>query len=280
MSSSSPAPPATNAPGLLPPYRGTPKILLVGDSLTQSGNSVEEGWAIQLQRIFIRRADVVNRGLSGWTSRWVRSYIGDILKYDLPAPPPAAEHQAESLNASKVLFATVWLGANDAWLPESSPKHATPVAEFETNMREICGEILKHTETLFLMSPPPIAEAARQAFALKTYGESKVDRTNAHTGAYVKAVEKLSQQLNAEHGPGKKIVYVDVFSLLFEKRESLLPDGLHLGVEANKLLFDALNRKLAELGLSVSADPLRGHHGCKGSVSNVAHALPWHEDCQ
>ncbi|CAD7926831.1 unnamed protein product, partial [Amoebophrya sp. A120] len=64
-------------------YTGTPKIFLYGDSLTQYGSSEVGGWAARLQGLYSRRADVVNRGLSGWNSRWAREYVDGVVSRDL-----------------------------------------------------------------------------------------------------------------------------------------------------------------------------------------------------
>jgi hypothetical protein len=47
-----------------------PRIVLTGDSLTQyAANPSFVGWGILLQNEYVRSADVLNRGLSGYTSR-------------------------------------------------------------------------------------------------------------------------------------------------------------------------------------------------------------------
>ena len=49
-------------------------VVLLGDSLTQRGGAVAggaPGWAARLGELYARRPDVVNRGLSGYNTRWV-----------------------------------------------------------------------------------------------------------------------------------------------------------------------------------------------------------------
>lgn len=48
-----------------------PQIWLLGDSLTQQA-AAPEGWATALCSWYARKADVVNRGFSGYNSRWLR----------------------------------------------------------------------------------------------------------------------------------------------------------------------------------------------------------------
>ena len=47
------------------------QILLVGDSLTQRGYDSKKGWVSKLASSYVRRADVINRGYSGYNTRWV-----------------------------------------------------------------------------------------------------------------------------------------------------------------------------------------------------------------
>lgn len=52
-----------------------PKVLLIGDSLTQFGFSAEGGWAAMLANALQRRCDVVNRGFSGYTTRYAFEFM-------------------------------------------------------------------------------------------------------------------------------------------------------------------------------------------------------------
>ncbi|EQC36421.1 hypothetical protein SDRG_05878, partial [Saprolegnia diclina VS20] len=51
------------------PRKTTRLILMVGDSITQYAVSPEQkGFQAQLANDYSRLADVINRGMSGWTS--------------------------------------------------------------------------------------------------------------------------------------------------------------------------------------------------------------------
>jgi len=78
-----------------------PQVLLIGDSITQFSFSVAEmGFGAQLLDYYEgRRVDVVNRGFSGYNSRWIRQIIREI----------ATEGVVQN-----TLFLTVFLGANDS----------------------------------------------------------------------------------------------------------------------------------------------------------------------
>jgi hypothetical protein len=79
-----------------------PQFVLFGDSITQRGWE-DRGWAAGLADAYGRKADVINRGYSGYNSRWALHLLDRVFPA-APAPPPE--------------LATVMLGANDAALPE------------------------------------------------------------------------------------------------------------------------------------------------------------------
>lgn len=145
----------TSAPPL-----GYRKILLVGDSITQFGSHDDHGWAFQLQKFYIRRADVLNRGLAGWNTRWLKQHIDQLLDSE-PLP------ELEKGVPAKFLFATLWIGANDARLLPDYEKEpevnrcGISVEEYADNVEAIARKMLAKTDVLLMMTPPPIAEANR-----------------------------------------------------------------------------------------------------------------------
>lgn len=108
-----------------------PVILLFGDSLTQLGFSEggQPGWAALVASAYTRRADVLNRGFSGYNTR----HALDVL------PRVIGKDQSSSHVPTDVLFATVWLGANDAALP-GEPQHV-PIEEYKENLSKIVKAI-------------------------------------------------------------------------------------------------------------------------------------------
>ena len=74
------------------------QIVLVGDSLTQRGYDSKKGWVSKLASSYVRRADVINRGYSGYNTRWVL----DLMK------------RKPKLFVKKPTLVVVFLGANDA----------------------------------------------------------------------------------------------------------------------------------------------------------------------
>jgi lysophospholipase L1-like esterase len=80
-----------------------PYFVTFGDSITQRGFA--PGWTGQLADAYQRRADVINRGYSGYNSRWALQLLPRVF------PQPAPGSPAPRL-------VTIFFGANDAALPD------------------------------------------------------------------------------------------------------------------------------------------------------------------
>ncbi len=80
-----------------------PAIILFGDSITQQGFS--SGWVSLLSNAYTRRADVFNRGFSGYNTRHAVDLLPTVF--------------GKEMNPN-TLFVTVFFGANDASLPGES----------------------------------------------------------------------------------------------------------------------------------------------------------------
>ena len=85
-----------------------PAFITFGDSITQRGFA--PGWSSLLADAYVRRVDVINRGYSGYNSRWALQLLDRVF----PSPPAGASATA----APPARLATVWFGANDAALPD------------------------------------------------------------------------------------------------------------------------------------------------------------------
>ena len=115
-------------------------IICFGDSLTQFG--FDDGWLALLSNRYVRRADVFNRGFSGYNTRWALQIAPKIfeefsqgiifkkfsrLTYQksclgcIPGGPP--------------LFITIFFGTNDA-STSACPAHISE-SEFTDNMEKI-----------------------------------------------------------------------------------------------------------------------------------------------
>ncbi|CAD7975544.1 unnamed protein product [Amoebophrya sp. A25] len=267
-----------------PPVVRYPKILCFGDSLTQGGTHNNEGWVIRLQRYFLRRADVLNRGLSGYNTRWALPAIQAIM----------AGETVQRTDQSKddVLFATLWFGANDAavvtdgsleklasanpdvlkTLSDNEYQHVS-VGEFEKNLETIARTILKGTNCLILLTPPCVGEKNRMGFLIEQDGfaaelgedqleiggeeqktrvsltsSTHLDRSNKSVVQYRDAVKRVTEKLTAESAENAwTICVIDTYALFFEEREAILhPDGLHINWKGEQIIFKAILDQVLE----------------------------------
>ncbi|KAG3115976.1 hypothetical protein PI124_g20330 [Phytophthora idaei] len=194
--------------GLRPKLR--PTVLLAGDSLTEKGtNPKANGWVTLLQNDYTRSANVVPRGLSGYNTRWY-------LKYAMPV----IRGEIISGTYTPVLI-TLWLGANDAALPNgSNSEQHVPIEKYRQNLIMI----------------------VREFQAWKHEGDKKgvIDRTNEMAGKYAQVCVETAYKLG--------LPVVNLYSYFNDmpkwRRNNMLGDGLHLNTRGNKLMYDQLMDKI------------------------------------
>ncbi|KAF2473915.1 SGNH hydrolase [Lindgomyces ingoldianus] len=124
-----------------------PEIVLFGDSLTQWGfdeNTRGFGWV--LENKYEGKAIVLNEGVAGYTSTWLKPRFREIIE------------RATESTASPTLLITIFLGANDACLPPAGAH--VPLPKFEDNIRDYVETILDEegleNTKIVLITPPPI----------------------------------------------------------------------------------------------------------------------------
>ena len=153
-----------------PPY-GRGKILLLGDSLTQlcfdtdsgsgsHGSSGSSGWGSALANRYQRRADVLNRGLSGYNTRWFLHYAADKIK---------GEDELSHIwtEPGQVLLITIFFGANDAALPDQgSARQHVPLDEYRENLLTLIDSAHEAypTAKIIVITPPPVYGPQRLAW--------------------------------------------------------------------------------------------------------------------
>lgn len=97
-------------------------IVCFGDSITQGGHSPEHvGWVGRLEDFYCRKADVLNRGFSGYNTDWLSRMLVDLFSRMFRRRPP--------------VLVTIWLGANDATV-ESSRQHV-PLWKYKENLEKM-----------------------------------------------------------------------------------------------------------------------------------------------
>ena len=191
-----------------------------GDSITQQGFGAG-GWLSLLAEQFAGgKADVLNRGCSGYTSALALSH-----GYEWAFPPAAPAP----------LFVVVCFGANDAALHGFS-QHV-PLEAFASNLGRLLGLLRGRWPglELLLVSPPPLDDALWAAHCRAT-SDGPPSRLLRVTAQYREAAAGVATRQGA--------VFVDLFDGRFDE-PGLLSDGLHLTPAGNRLLFEAVWQRLS-----------------------------------
>mmetsp|Transcript_60613 Transcript_60613/g.148707 ORF Transcript_60613/g.148707 Transcript_60613/m.148707 type:complete len:287 (+) Transcript_60613:115-975(+) len=248
---------------VVPPPR--PYIVLFGDSLTQMGfgefttastttstatsSSSSEifspGWVSLLSTVYQRRADVLNRGYSGYNTR----HALDIILPNVLGDDNTAVSGHDDPQPNPPLFCTVFLGANDSALP--GERQHVPKEEYAKNIAKIVTKIKQRyysnyesensnkatgstKVSIILFSPPPVDQVKwRRELGLYEH----FDRSNDVARQYGLAVQEVANELGCP--------FLDAWALLggnqnVETYSQHLSDGLHLSTSGNRLLFDGL----------------------------------------
>lgn len=124
-----------------------PQFILFGDSITQFGTSVLQPC---LQSHYIRRLDVINRGLSGFTSLMGLRALQRLLPLD-----------TQSSSWPHIKLITIFFGANDACIP-GEYQHVSLQSYVEAIRDTIRYPVLQQQGSrktqIILITPPPVNE--------------------------------------------------------------------------------------------------------------------------
>lgn len=208
------------------------KILMLGDSLTQLCFEGPEGWGRDLANRYQRRADVLNRGMSGYNTRWFLRYAKD---YDLWNEP------------GKVVLVTIWFGANDA----ATLAQNVPLDEYQTNLETMIDKAKESypEAKILLIAPPPVALDQRNEYLQKQFGDKAKDmavRTSEVTGKYAAKCVQVAKT--------KEIPCLDMFTEMItaeDKKDdkpvdvsSYFWDGLHFSETGHKFVSTAVSKAI------------------------------------
>ncbi|EEF51990.1 Isoamyl acetate-hydrolyzing esterase, putative [Ricinus communis] len=222
-----------------------PQIVLFGDSITEQSFK-SGGWGASLADTYSRKADVLVRGYGGYNTRWALFLLHHLFPLGLAKPLAAV---------------TVFFGANDAALKgRTSDRQHVPVEEYKENLRKIVQHVKECSPTVLvvLITPPPIDEEGRFAFARSSYGEKAMElpeRTNEMAGVYARQCVELAKELG--------IYSIDIWSKMQEKegwQKKFLSDGLHLTPEGNAVVSREVIRVFSEAWLSAAEMPFDFPH--------------------
>ncbi|KAI5963938.1 IAH1 [Candida margitis] len=223
------------------------KLILFGDSITQYSNQIVDGFALQpeLQDLYIRRLDILNRGFSGYNSEHARLILPKILEAELN----------ESKNNVKVM--TIFFGTNDGFVginsiqPVELPRYKENIAflvklALENNVKPIvvgpslhdpkigaeCFEYLQEQEAVTCERYLHYSEAAKSVCL-----EFKVPFIDLWEG-FRKDGGWTKEQLFAIR---KDSPHGEVPSL-----GAYLCDGIHFTSRAYKILFRAIVKAIEQ----------------------------------
>eukprot|EP00633_Aureoumbra_lagunensis_P009295 CAMPEP_0197320516 /NCGR_PEP_ID=MMETSP0891-20130614/60409_1 /TAXON_ID=44058 ORGANISM="Aureoumbra lagunensis, Strain CCMP1510" /NCGR_SAMPLE_ID=MMETSP0891 /ASSEMBLY_ACC=CAM_ASM_000534 /LENGTH=273 /DNA_ID=CAMNT_0042811965 /DNA_START=172 /DNA_END=993 /DNA_ORIENTATION=+ len=244
------------------------RIVLLGDSITQMSFS-DGGFGAALADRYQRRLDVLNRGYSGYNSRWLLELVqNDVFLRD------------EELGGEDTMLVTIFLGANDASLAEHNFRQHVPIDEFVKNIQSLIAIVNKHsTGNIIIITPPPVGEQQRLVYQRTRYGDQAtgiLERTNKNAGLYAQALVKIAIQFN--------LPYIDLWNDMQTQEPTnfgpvFLSDGLHLSPQGYRFLADRLAHTINAHfpSLAIYPDPHTGHFGTSGSSSSLLPHAPWHD---
>ncbi|XP_030304481.1 isoamyl acetate-hydrolyzing esterase 1 homolog isoform X1 [Calypte anna] len=208
-----------------------PRVVLFGDSITQFSFQ-EDGWGAFLAERLVRKCDVLNRGFSGYNTRWAKLILPRLI--------------TKSSGTESTVAVTIFFGANDSALKDLNPKQHVPLEEYADNLKSMI-QYLKSVDItedrIILITPPPLQESAWEKECLAK-GE-KLNRRNATTGEYAQACVQVARDCGTD--------VVDLWTLMQKNQDfsSYLSDGLHLSAKGNSFLaaqlWSCLGKKLSAL---------------------------------
>ncbi|KAI7985213.1 GDSL esterase/lipase [Camellia lanceoleosa] len=217
-----------------------PQIVIFGDSITEQSFR-SGGWGASLADNYSRKADVVLRGYGGYNTRWALFLLHHLFPLGSATPPVAT---------------TIFFGANDAALfGRTSERQHVPTEEYKENLRKIVHHLKECSPDMLvvLITPPPIDEEGRFAYARSLYGEKAMElpeRTNEMTGVYAKQCVELAKELG--------LPSINLWSKMQETegwQKKFLSDGLHLTPEGNAVVHQEVVRVFNEAGLTAPEMP-------------------------
>nr|CCC89532.1 putative esterase [Trypanosoma congolense IL3000] len=211
------------------------QILLLGDSLTEQGFS--SGWVSRLSDAYVRRADVLNRGLSGYNTRWLLS----VLRSD------ESRHHLFPEHVTRPLFVTILIGTNDC----SLGGQGVPLQEFKGNLRILLDIVRKRLSPIggiFLMTPPPINGKEWNKWLQDNGIDPATGQTPDNVLRYRDAVAQIGLMESKEF---KDVTVIDLHDVFLGPNAEAkggeegpwckyFSDGLHFNEDGGKLVYDAL----------------------------------------
>ncbi|XP_052824707.1 isoamyl acetate-hydrolyzing esterase 1 homolog isoform X1 [Octopus bimaculoides] len=204
-----------------------PKAFLFGDSITQYAFSHDGCWAALVADILQRKCDVINRGFSGYNSRWCKKILSSVLNKN---------------ELKDAVFVTIFLGANDCADEKINPLQHVPVDEYKNNMVEMVQMLQESglsAEQVILISPPAVDE---ESWAKCCERKDRVSSNfNKNTIHYAAACKQAAEEVGTQ--------CIDLYTEMMKNNnwKEMLNDGLHLSNKGSCFLFSLLLPLVEEL---------------------------------
>ncbi|KAJ8290524.1 hypothetical protein GJAV_G00014010 [Gymnothorax javanicus] len=198
-----------------------PKVVLFGDSITQFSFQTN-GWGSEIADKLVRKCDVMNRGLSGYNTRWAKMVLPQLINHSSPG--------------SNIVAVTIFFGANDCSLPEYNSQQHVPLLEYVENLRDMVtylSTVGVSTDKVILITPPPLHEPDWEKECILK--GCPLNRLNVVTGQYADACVQIAGQYGVE--------VLDLWTLMQKDGQDFsmyLSDGLHLSDKGNQFVAQNL----------------------------------------
>ncbi|SCU98121.1 LAFA_0G15742g1_1 [Lachancea sp. 'fantastica'] len=201
------------------------KFLLFGDSITEfafntladetRGHQFALGAA--LCRDYTRKLDIVQRGFSGYNSRWALQILPRIL---------------ENESSSDIVMCTIFFGSNDA---ASAGRQRVEITEFIQNMTKLV-HILKDKDIRPILIGPGLHDSERWAALKPDQIGQGIFRSNDNNKRYSDALQQVALQ--------EEIPFVNLYEA-FQKQggdkwQELLLDGVHYTGKGYEVFYHEL----------------------------------------
>ncbi len=215
-----------------------------------------------------RRADVLNRGYSGYNTDWFLRLAS------------TNEGRSDLFDHENVMLVTLFFGANDASDPMLNGRQHVPLGGYEANMRDIVALTRSNFGEdvgIILISPPPVCHDGRLRFQREAYGDGatgKLERTLELSGAYARGAARVANEMG--------VPFLDLWTGMQERENwrDFLSDGLHFSALGNefvgKAVLDTIDRCLPQL--SVKPAPDTGNINSFSTCLAMQRMGPWHDE--
>ncbi|KAL0486082.1 GDSL esterase/lipase [Acrasis kona] len=191
------------------------QVITFGDSITQFAYEHDGGFGFLLQKYFLYKADIINRGMSGYTTDLALKLVPYIFD-------PSNEQT----------LAVIMFGANDA--AEAPSTQHVPLERYKDNIKKIVKVIRDNRPNadLILMTPTPMIKSLWDKEAFSRF-KSPGYRSGELARRYASEVVTVSEEL------GIPCVNFWKDSNVWSG-EDMFIDGLHLSNKGYSVLFESL----------------------------------------